>query len=65
MKLYIVWAMPKNSNDRLDEKPLTSMALTAKQVEKVKEAASKDGWHGFRVVEDSNEVPDFTKGINL
>jgi hypothetical protein len=65
MKLYIVWAMPKNSNDRLDEKTLTSMALTAKQVEKVKEAASKDGWHGFRVVEDSNEVPDFTKGINL
>jgi hypothetical protein len=65
MKLYIVWAMPKNSNDRLDEKTLTSMALTAKQVEKVKEAASKDGWHGFRVVEDNNELPDFTKAMNL
>lgn len=63
MKLYILWALPKDSNDRLDEKPMTSMALTSKQVEKVKAAASKDGWHSFRVAEDDNELPDFVKAV--
>lgn len=60
---YILWALPKGSTDRLEEKPLTSMALTSEQAEKVKQAATKDGWHGFRLQLDDNSVPDFTKGI--
>ena len=61
--LYILWALPKGSNNRLDEKPLTSMPITVSQVEKVKTAAAKDGWHGFRVKKDDHSMPDFARGI--
>lgn len=61
-KLWL-WAIPAGSTSRMDEKPLTSMALTPEQVNKVKAAASKDGWHSFRTVKDDNGIPDFTKGI--
>jgi hypothetical protein len=47
----------------MDERPMTSMALTLEQVNKVIAAASKDGWHSFRIVEDTDEIPDFTKSI--
>jgi hypothetical protein len=60
---YILWALPKGSSDRIDEKPMTSMPLTMEQVEKVKQAASKDGWHGFRVQKDDNSIPDFTEAV--
>lgn len=54
-----LWAIPAGSNDRIDEYPLTSTALTASQVEQVKIAASKDGWHSFRTVKEDFEVPNF------
>ena len=60
---YILWAVPKGSNDRLDEKPLTSMPLTLAQLSEVKQAASRDGWHGFRAQREDFTVPDFTKGV--
>jgi hypothetical protein len=61
--VYILWALPKGSTNRLDEKPLTSVPLTLEQVEKVTAVASRDGWHGFRVVKDDNSIPDFTKAV--
>jgi hypothetical protein len=62
---YILWALPKGSSDRMDEKPMTSMPLTVAQVEKVKQAAAKDGWHSFRVQKDDFTAPDFTKAVSL
>lgn len=62
---YILWALPKGSNDRMEEKPMTSMPLTMEQVEKVKQAAAKDGWHSFRVQTDDFSAPDFTKAVSL
>ena len=64
MKLYWIWAMPAGTNDRLHEAPLCSFARTAKDAEAVKSAASKDGWHGFRMVLDTNAIPDFTSTVN-
>ena len=58
-KRYILWALPKGQTDRLHEQPMTSLPLTQEQVERVKSAASKDGWHGFRTVMDTDERPDF------
>lgn len=60
---FIMWALPAGSNDRMDEKPLVSFPITLAEVEKVKAASAKDGWHGFRVVPEKGEVPDFTKAI--
>ncbi len=62
-KKFFLWALPAGQTDRLHERPLTSMSLTADQLEKVKTAASKDGWHGFRSAPDSNDLPDFTAGL--
>ena len=56
---HFLWAIPKGSTDRLDEQPLTSFALSPAQVEAVKQAASKDGWHSFRTVPDDNQKPNF------
>ncbi len=60
---YWLWAIPKGFTDRLDEAVLTSFPLTKKQAEKVKIAASKDGWHSFRLVKDDNEIPNFAAGV--
>lgn len=62
--LYILWALPKGSSDRIDEKPLTSMPLTRSQAEKVKIAAARDGWHGFRLQKEDHTPPDFLRGLN-
>lgn len=60
---YVLWGLPKGSNDRLDEKVLTSTVDKAR-VEKIKELATADGWHGFRIHRlDLSTPPDFTKTI--
>lgn len=63
--LYVLWALPKGAQDRIEEQPMTSMPLTREQAKRVQRAASADGWHGFRLVPETNEVPDFTKTLNV
>lgn len=65
MRLFILWAMPADSDDRLDEQPMTSTPITREQAERVIAAASADGWHGFRLMEDDNAPPDFAAAIRI
>jgi len=60
---FDLWALPAGKSDRLDERPLTSFPLTQTQADKVKAAAQRDGWHGFRLVAVTNDLPDFAAGI--
>lgn len=60
---YILWALPAGETDRLHERPLTSMPLTLEESERVEAAASRDGWHGFRLVVDRAELPDFAGAV--
>ena len=60
---YILWAIPRGSSDRLDERPMTSFPLTSAQADKVEAVAARDGWHGFRRVEDTNAAPDFVGAV--
>ena len=60
---YWLWAIPQGETDRLHERPLTSFALTLQQAAKVEQRAKEDGWHSFRLVEDTDELPDFTKAF--
>lgn len=60
---YILWALPKGETDRLHERPLTSMSITQAQVDRVKTAASADGWHGFRTTVDDGSAPDFGAAV--
>lgn len=59
---YVLWGLPKDSTDRIDEKVLYTQGKTQAAIDAVKDCAAKDGWHSFRVQElDLNEKPDFTK----
>lgn len=48
-KEYVLWGRPAGSDDALDEKVLLSKGSSMEDVERVKQVASKDGWHSFRV----------------
>lgn len=43
-----LWGLPSGKTDRLFEKVLTS-TTDAARVAKVRELATRDGWHSFRV----------------
>jgi hypothetical protein len=61
--MFILWALPAGETDRLYERPLTSFPLTAAQADKVQAVASRDGWHGFRRVEETGDPPDFARAV--
>jgi hypothetical protein len=45
----ILWGVPKGKKDQLHAQILYTQAKSSADVERVKAAASKDGWHSFRV----------------
>lgn len=60
MKEIVLWGIPKNETDRLYEVVLANNCRNSADIEKVKAAASKDGFHSFRVfILDLNEMPNF------
>lgn len=65
MSNYIVWGLPAGSTDKMDETLLAESCTTLQHVEMVKTAASKDGWHSFRVWEYDGQAPDFAATVNI
>lgn len=62
---YTLWGKPKGSSDGLDEAILGTGLKSPSDVERVKAAAAKDGWHSFRVqkmdMDDPEEFDSFVK----
>lgn len=55
----VMWGLPKGSTERYDEVLLLTNA-TEDKIARVKELATKDGFHSFRVAEiDLSTPPDF------
>ena len=46
---YVLWGLPRGETDALYQKILYTQGKTLADVERVKGAASLDGWHTFRV----------------
>lgn len=65
MTNYIVWGLPADSTGRMDETLLAESCTTLQHVELVKQAASKDGWHSFRVWKYDGKAPDFASTVNI
>jgi len=65
MSNLIVWGKPAGRTDGLSETLLAETCRTQADVAKVKAAASRDGWHSFRVVTWNGEAPDFTKAVRV
>lgn len=64
MSELIIWGLPEGETDRLQEQVLSSHCKTARDIEKVKRAASADGWHSFRIVRlDLSAPPDFVSVV--
>lgn len=65
--MKLVYGIPKNETERHAERLLCENATTEAQVQIVKEIASKEGFHDFRIVDydpTSFEKPDFIKTIS-
>jgi hypothetical protein len=57
----LVYGIPKGETERYTEVLLSTQSKTAEDVEKIKAAASRDGFHSFRVTTYDGGPPDFTK----
>ena len=66
MNETVIWALPAGKSDRLYEQLMICNrgVIATADCAKIKAAASKDGWHSFRVVQmDLNAKPDFVKSL--
>ena len=58
----LLYGIPAGETERYTEALLSTKANTPAQIEAVKAAASKDGFHSFRIAKFTvGEKPDFTK----
>ena len=62
-KQILVYGLPADETERYTESLLAETCRTQADIDKVKAAAGKDGWHSFRVATWNGEAPDFTKVI--
>lgn len=55
-----VWGLAKGETEQWKETMLACTCKTQADVEAVKAAASKDGWHSFRVSKWDGSAPNFS-----
>lgn len=61
---YIVYGLAKD--ERRDYMETILLVTTEPEhIEKVKELASVDGWHSFRVATFNGEAPNFANTLNI
>jgi hypothetical protein len=68
MKEVLVYGLAKESTQRYMEELLANFpdsANTQANIAKVKEAASAQGFHSFRIAGYNGEAPNFAKAITI
>lgn len=63
MTEILIYGIPKGETERYMEDLLSMRCRNQADIDKVKAAASKDGWHSFRIAYYNGEAPDFTKAV--
>ena len=61
--LTLVYGIAKGETERYMEQLLSARCKTPAEIERVKQAAAKDGFHSFRVAISDGSAPDFTKAV--
>jgi hypothetical protein len=61
----LVYGLAAGETEDYMEALLAESCKNAQDVERVKDAASKDGWHSFRVTTWDGSAPDFAGVINI
>jgi len=65
MKEIVLYGLPKDATERYQEVLLLTNA-TPELIAKVKELATRDGFHSFRTATiDLSVAPDFGKTLNI
>ena len=65
MPTILVYGLEKGEARNYMESLLASNCRDARDVEKVKAAASAAGFHSFRVATYNGEAPNFAKAVNV
>lgn len=64
--ITLIYGLPKGESERYTEVLLSSRCQSQADVEKVKAAAARDGWHSFRVATmRDGERPDFAAAVKI
>ena len=63
--MILVYGLEKGERRDSMETLLATNCRDAGDVEKVKAAASAEGWHSFRVATYNGEAPNFAKAVNV
>jgi hypothetical protein len=65
MREILIYGLEKGETRDYMETLLATNCRTPSDIEKVKAAASAQGWHSFRVAMYNGEAPNFAKAVNL
>ena len=65
MTEILVYGLEKGEARDYMETLLATNCRNSSDVEKVKAAASAEGWHSFRVATYNGEAPNFAKAVNV
>ena len=63
--LILVYGLARGETERYMETLLASRCRSQADVEKVKAAAARDGWHSFRVAVSDGSAPDFARAVGV
>ena len=61
--LTLVYGIAKSDTERYMEQLLSSRCKSLADIERVKDAAAKDGFHSFRIAISDGSAPDFTRAV--
>jgi hypothetical protein len=65
MKETLIYGLERGETRDYMETLLATNCKTPQDIEKVKAAASAQGWHSFRVAFYNGEAPNFAKAVNV
>ena len=61
----LIYGLERGETRDYMETLLSTNCKTPQDIDKVKAAASAQGWHSFRVTTYNGEAPNFAKAVNV
>jgi len=65
MREILIYGLERGETRRYTESLLSTQCQSAEDIEKVKAAASAQGWHSFRIAYYNGEPPNFAAAIAI
>lgn len=65
MQEILIYGLERGETRDYMESLLATNCKTSADIEKVKAAATAQGWHSFRIAFYNGEAPNFAKAVNV